>query len=128
VPEVFSRGGERILVVEDNEPLRRMSARQLRDLGYEVIEASNGAEALAVFEIGGEIDLLFSDIVMPGGLDGQALARRAVALRPGLKVLYTSGFTAAAGAAVASEVADKLVSKPFRKAELARRVRAILDA
>ncbi|HUA50892.1 MAG TPA: MASE4 domain-containing protein [Candidatus Sulfotelmatobacter sp.] len=123
-----ARGGERILVVEDNEGLRRLGRRQLRQLGYETLEAANGVDALTVLEAGEPIDLLFTDIVMPGGVDGRELARRAAALRPGLKVLFTSGFTAAAGAELATELADRLISKPFRKAELARRVRAALDA
>jgi PAS domain S-box-containing protein len=127
-PTIGSRGGERVLVVEDNPPLRRLSARQLRDLGYAVIEAATGPEALAVLGSGVSVDLLFTDVVMPGGLDGQALAQRAQALRPGLKVLFTSGFTAAAGAAVDAALADRLLAKPFRKTDLARRVRAILDA
>ncbi|MBV8168390.1 MAG: response regulator, partial [Alphaproteobacteria bacterium] len=123
-----SRGGERVLVVEDNPALRRLSARQLRDLGYAVIEAANGPEALAMLGSGVSVELLFTDVVMPGGLDGQELAQRAQAMRPGLKVLFTSGFTAAAGTAGDVALADRLLTKPFRKADLARRVRAILDA
>jgi PAS domain S-box-containing protein len=123
-----SRGGERVLVVEDNEALRRLARRQLRDLGYETTEAGSGVEALAILEGGQAFDLLFTDIVMPGGIDGRELATRAQALRPGLRVLFTSGFTTAAGNEVAAEFADRLISKPFRKTELAQRVRAVLDA
>ena len=123
----LSHGGERVLVVEDNDALRRLALRQLRDLGYEVIEANDGVAGLSVLEGDAAVDLLFTDIVMPGGVDGRELAKRAAALRPGIKVLYTSGFTAAAGAEVAVELADRLLSKPFRKTELARRVRAALD-
>ena len=126
-PLAVARGGERILVVEDNDGLRRLALRQLRELGYETVEAANGVDALTILESSQAIDLLFTDIVMPGGIDGRTLARRAAALRPDLKVLFTSGFTAAAGAEVAAELADRLISKPFRKTELARRVRASLD-
>jgi CheY-like chemotaxis protein len=123
-----SRGGERVLVVEDNDALLRLALRQLRDLGYEVIEARNGVAALAIVESDTKIDLLFTDIVMPGGVDGRELAKRAASLRPGLKILFTSGFTAAAGAEVAAELADRLISKPFRKSELALRIRTVLDS
>ena len=125
---VPSRGGEKILIVEDNAAMRRLALRQLRELGYETLDAGTGPEALAKLDSDRTIDLLFTDIVMPGGIDGRELAHRATAMRPELKVLFTSGFTAAAAsAAIAAELTDRLISKPYRKVDLAWRIRAILD-
>ena len=121
-------GNETVLVVEDSDALRKVALRQLRELGYATLEASNATAALALLDSGRPIDLLLTDIVMPGGVDGHGLAARATAARPGLRVLFTSGFTAAAADAAGSvAVADRLLSKPYRKAELAQRVRAALD-
>jgi signal transduction histidine kinase/ActR/RegA family two-component response regulator len=127
-PIAAAIGGERVLVVEDNEALRRLARRQLRELGYQIVEAGTGAEAVKVLESDQAIDLLFTDIVMPGGMDGRELARRAVALRPGLKALFMSGFTLAQGARADADLSGALISKPFRKSELALRIRAALDA
>jgi CheY-like chemotaxis protein len=101
---------------------------QLGELGYHVIEAANGEAALAIIERGEPIDLLFSDVVMPGGLTGYELARAARTLRPHLKVLMTSGFpkTAAEDERRPSEF-QNLLNKPYRKAELAAKIRAVLD-
>jgi PAS domain S-box-containing protein len=121
-------GSETILVVEDNATLRKVAVRQLHELGYTTLEADNAAAALAVIDSGQPIDLMFTDIAMPGGADGRSLARQAAALRPGLKVLFTTGFTMAAADAVGpAAFADRLLSKPYRKTELAQRVRAALD-
>ena len=125
---IGSRGGERVLVVEDSAPLRRLSVRQLGDLGYAVMEAANGPEALAMLGSGVRVDLLFTDVAMPGGLDGQELAHRAQALRPGLKVLFTSGYTE--NAIIHHGRLDfgvLLLAKPYRKSELARMIRKALD-
>jgi len=87
-------------VVEDNEQLRAVAVRLLDELGYRIREVRNGHEALELLRATQDkVDLLFSDIVMPGGLDGRMLASEAVKLRPGLKVLLTSGFTEASGIA-----------------------------
>jgi len=85
-------GAETILVVEDDDALRAYAGEILRELGYQVIEAKNGAAALAALERG-EIELLFTDVVMPGGMNGRQLADEAVRRRPGLKVLFTTGYT-----------------------------------
>jgi CheY-like chemotaxis protein len=116
------RGNERILVVEDNAELRSIAVRQIRDLGYEVAEASNGLAALEILRTAQPVDLLFTDIMMPGGLDGPTLAREALKLRPQLKVLFTSGF-----ADGRSEADFPLLQKPYRKPELAVRLRAALE-
>jgi PAS domain S-box-containing protein len=119
---------EIILVVEDNAGIRDLAVRHLASLGYCTISAADGVSALAIIKSGAPIDLLFTDVVMPGGLDGRALAAEARQLLPGLKVLFTSGFTAAAAsAAIEDEFGSNLLSKPYRKSDLARRVRTMLD-
>jgi PAS domain S-box-containing protein len=123
-----ARSGERILAVEDNADVRRVVVAQLGDLGYAVLEAPNGEAALAILERGDPIDLLFTDVVMPGGFNGYELARAARKLRPALKVLHTSGFpkTATEDQRRLSEFSNLLI-KPYRKAELAAKIRAALD-
>src|ERR1019366_7500723 len=90
----LSSRGETILVVEDNESLRRVVIRQLVELGYRTLEAGGAASAIVLLD-SETIDLLFTDIVMPGGLDGFDLARQAIEGKPGLKVVLTSGFPGA---------------------------------
>jgi PAS domain S-box-containing protein len=120
---------EIILVVEDNAGIRDLAVRHLESLGYRTIQAADGVSALAIIKSGAPIDLLFTDVVMPGGLDGKALAAQAHQLLPGLKILFTSGFTAAAAsAAIEDGFGSNLLSKPYRKSDLARRVRTMLDA
>jgi PAS domain S-box-containing protein len=123
------RGNEIILVVDDNKELRDVALRQLQDFGYRTIPASDGAQALEIIQGGAPIDLLFTDVVMPGRLDGRTLADAARHLRPNLKVLFVSGFTAAAAsAATGDEFGFNLLSKPYRKDELGRRIRAAIDS
>jgi len=123
------RGNETVLVVEDNARLRQATVRQLSDLGYRVLEAGHADAALALLAGGAAPDLLFSDVVMPGSLDGLSLARRAAALLPALKVLLTSGFPGVRGREQDMAVCPfSLLSKPYRYDELARRVREVLDA
>jgi CheY-like chemotaxis protein len=121
-------GDETILVVEDNEPLRRAAARQLEELGYRVLEAEDPEEALAVMSQAERVDLVFTDVVMPGPMDGLALAWRATRSRPDLKVILTSGFPGVRG--VVPHMADcpfSLLNKPYGRDELARAVREVLD-
>jgi CheY-like chemotaxis protein len=128
-PLQAARPNERILVVEDNGEVRETVVRQLRDLGYDTLEASGGKEAIDILLTDERIDLMFSDVVMPGGMDGTQLAEAANELRPGLKILLTSGFARASiqdGAT--SSYLKNLLSKPYRKTELAERLRATLDA
>ena len=122
--------GETILVCEDDDDVREYSAQSLRSLGYRVIEAADGAAALALLEsANGTIDLLFTDIVLPGGMTGATVAERAREIQPGLKVLFTTGY--ARNAIVHHGRVDpgvELLSKPFSYSDLAARVRELLDS
>ena len=118
-------GGERILVVEDDPDVREMTLEMLSELGYRVSVARSGAEALAILRQKGEIDLLFTDIVMPGGISGTDLARTASRLRPDLKILLTSGYEPGARAARKDFA---FIAKPYRAPALGRKLREILAA
>jgi len=124
-PPVAQPGHETILVVEDNADLRRVAVAQLQSFGYVVHEAASAAEALTMMERLPTIDLLFTDVMMPGG-DGRALAREAVRRRPRLKVLLTTGFAAEAAAAIAGDHGFALINKPYRAVELAAELRRLL--
>lgn len=122
-----AKAGEVILVVEDVEGIRFLSVEALRDFGYTVVQAGDASQALAVLAVTPRVDLLFTDIVMPG-MNGRQLADKARELRPGLKVLYTTGFTR--NAVVHNGVLDPgvaLISKPFTVDDLAIKVRMVLD-
>ncbi|HJP97840.1 MAG TPA: ATP-binding protein, partial [Rhodanobacteraceae bacterium] len=120
-------GGERILLVEDDDLVRAHAIQLLESLGYGVVAATNGPEALELLRQGVPCDLLFTDVIMPGGMTGPKLAEAAHALRPGLAVLYTSGYTE--NAIIHHGRVDpgvNLLHKPYRKPELAAKVRAVL--
>ena len=121
--------GEAILVVEDNERVRQVSVMRLEDLGYTVLEADCGQAALDLLATGQHVDLLFTDIVMPGGMNGRELAEAVQNVDPGVKVLFTSGY-AEAGAVGSSllEAGALLIRKPYKTAELAAKVREALTA
>jgi PAS domain S-box-containing protein len=122
-------GKETILVVEDDDALRAYTTESLRELGYRVLEAANGAAALEILSNDSDIDLLFTDVVMPGGINGRQLADNTARRRPMLKVLFTTGYTR--NAIVHHGRLDPgihLISKPFSFLELATRIRARLDA
>src|SRR6185437_3443856 len=129
VPAEPVRGGnEIILLVEDNAALRRASARQLSALGYRIQEAENAVQALDFIAKGESLDLLFTDVVMPGGMDGVELARRAMAMRPGLPVLLASGFPDARSSGGGIPLPNMpLLAKPYSSDEPARTVRRLLD-
>ncbi|MBN8890316.1 MAG: hypothetical protein BGP12_13930 [Rhodospirillales bacterium 70-18] len=117
-----------ILVVEDNGDVRRLTCVLLRSLGYTVLEADTSAEALAAVQRHDEIDLLLTDIVLPGTMDGAILAREVLRLRPGMRVLYMSGYTE--NAILHHGRLDPgvlLLQKPFRRQELAAKVRTALE-
>jgi CheY-like chemotaxis protein len=122
-------GNETVLAVEDNALLRRVLVKQLVDLGYRVLEAATGQSAIDILNGDQKVDLLLTDIVLQGGMNGLELARIATRTRTDLKVLYTSGFpdTSLAEDGPAPPGAA-LLSKPYRRDELARRVRESLAA
>jgi PAS domain S-box-containing protein len=125
--EELPGGSETILCVEDDVVVRTHVAGRLQSLGYTVITAANAAEALQTVDAGVAFDLLFTDIVMPGAMNGRQLAQKVAGLRPPLRVLYTSGNTFGAFANARPGEGVLLLKKPYRKAELARMVRLALD-
>lgn len=120
-------GHERIFVVEDNQKVRSTVLRQLRDLGYSTIEAEDGPNALDMVQKGAEFDMLLTDVVMPGGMTGYELAEEIRRLKPELKVLFTSGYTEISAASGNGTAAGPLLSKPYRKQDLGRTIRGVLD-
>jgi PAS domain S-box-containing protein len=128
-PEAHAGGHETILVVEDSSAVRKVAVNMLRGLGYRVREAEDGKAALAILREPGEIELLFTDLIMPNGIDGQELLVRAREQRPGLKALFTSGysenFLKARGE---TDQTVPLLGKPYRAHKLAEAVRRVLDA
>jgi PAS domain S-box-containing protein len=122
-------GAETILVVEDDPFVRGYAVATLEGLGYQVKTAANGPEGVARLSNDPTIDLLFTDVVMPGGMNGWELAQRANEIRPGIKVLFTSGYTldTLVGNGRLS-VGVTMLMKPYRKADLAWRVRQALTA
>lgn len=123
------RGKESVLIVEDDDGVRAYSSGVLRELGYTVIEASDAASALSALEQHPRVDLLFTDVVLPGGVHGHKLARQVRERRPGVQVLFTSGYTR--NAIVHNGRLDpgvQLITKPFSFEDLAVRVRRLLDA
>lgn len=121
------RGAEQILVVDDDEQIRAIAVRQLTSLGYRVIAASGGAEALDLLKQAADVDLLFVDVMMPNGMGGREVAERAKALRPNLKVLFASGYFE--GALVDRGEIDgdeAFLVKPYRKKDLAQKVQQVL--
>jgi nitrogen-specific signal transduction histidine kinase/CheY-like chemotaxis protein len=128
-PVVPSRGGsEAILVVEDDGLVRANVVAQLESLGYSTLAAQNASEALSVLDRGHRIDLLFTDIVMPGVMNGRQLAEEVVRRRPATKVLYTSGYSEDAIVHHGRLDPDVLLlPKPYRKSDLDHMVRRALD-
>ncbi|CAN5877081.1 hypothetical protein BH11PSE1_BH11PSE1_04010 [soil metagenome] len=123
------RGNETVLLVEDDEGVRSYSRGVLRELGYQVIEASDASTALTALNNNPQIDLLFTDVVLPGGMHGGKLAEEVRKRRPSVRVLFTSGYTR--NAIVHNGRLDpgvQLVTKPFTYEELADQVRRALDA
>ena len=122
VPEAEG-GRESILMVEDNAEVRLMGATLLQEAGFEVHEAGDAVEALALVHGGLVFDLLFTDIVIPGAMDGVVLAAEVRRLRPGMPVLLTTGW----GDRTDDHGGLDLIGKPYRSAELTRKIRAVLD-
>ncbi len=117
----YSAAAEKILVVDDDPDVLALAATHLAALGYEVLPASNGNQALALLRVHRDVVLLFTDIVMPNNIDGFDLAEHARRLRPGLKVLYTSGYLKDEGVWYGN-----LLPKPWTADDLDRAVKAAL--
>jgi signal transduction histidine kinase len=120
--------GETILVVEDDPDVRTMTVALLKDIGYEILEASDADSALKMLATSSRINMLFTDVVLPGGMNGPKLAAEIRRQRPGIAVLYTSGYTE--NAIVHQGQVDEgieLLNKPFSRSDLARKIRAVLD-
>jgi CheY-like chemotaxis protein len=125
-PEV---GNEAVLVVEDDNLVRQYVVTQIESLGYKTLEAGNATEALKIIDDTDAIDLLFTDVIMPGSMNGRQLVDEALKRRPALKTLFTSGYTE--NAIVHHGRLDTgvlLLAKPYRKSELARMLRMALDS
>jgi PAS domain S-box-containing protein len=120
---------ETILVVEDDERVRRLTITRLKMIGYQVLEASDGSKALDILGQDHPVDLVFTDLVMPGGISGRQVAARARELKPGIKVLLTSGYAEELvhGDALEREQL-KVLRKPYHQAELAAILREVLAA
>ena len=119
--------GTKVLLVEDNPDVRRVAASQLAEFGYQVIEAENGYAAMNILRSDQAVDLLFSDAIMPGGMTGMQLAHEASTMRRGLKVLLTSGFAEASLNTARAAAGIPLLSKPYRKQDLAKKIREVLS-
>jgi PAS domain S-box-containing protein len=122
-----SGGTETVLVVEDDSLVRNFATTQLQSLGYKTIAAADSRAALVLLENGQPFDLLFTDVIMPGGMSGRQLAEEVTKRRPGTKVLYTSGYTG--NAIVHHGRLDDgvlLLTKPYRRSQLAKMVRQAL--
>jgi len=126
---VLDASRKTILVVEDNDMVRTYVTAQLESLGYNVLEAENGPAGLAKLESVGHIDLLFTDVIMPGGMNGRELAERAVEQRPHMKVLFTSGYDESAittDGRLASGM--YLLKKPYQRKDLASKIVEVLNS
>src|SRR5262249_5277543 len=126
-------GRETILFVEDDTLVRTHTEGQLRSLGYDVVTAEHAKAALDLVDRGCKPDLLFTDMVMPGGLNGRELATQLRRRWPSLRVLYTSGYTHGAFDAIDAATGAALdpapiLAKPYRRRDLAAKVREVLDA
>jgi PAS domain S-box-containing protein len=120
-------GSETILVVEDDARVRRVAVARLKDAGYRVIEAANGADALKALEDGPDIRLVFTDIVMPGGMTGDELAREVRRRRPAVKILFTSGYAEPQVAGRELADAGNWLKKPYTAKDLTLKLRELLD-
>jgi PAS domain S-box-containing protein len=126
-PSAGGGSGERILVVEDEERLLTLAVTRLKELGYRVVEASNGTAALKVLDSDTRIDLIFTDLVMPCGVSGLEIARRGRARTPAAKVLLTTGYSEElVRTEDAREQGLRVLRKPYRLAELAKAIREVM--
>jgi CheY-like chemotaxis protein len=128
MPAARLRSGKTVLVVEDDPRVRRVSVRRLKALGYAIVEAESGPAALSALEDAATIDLLFTDIVMAGGMTGVELAGAVRRRRPDLKILFTSGYAEPAvveGGLLTTDAG--WLGKPYSMDELAKKLAELLD-
>jgi CheY-like chemotaxis protein len=129
VPGSARQAQETILVVEDDPLVRTYVLAQIKSLGYRTLSASNGPEALNVLRGSEPIDLLFTDVIMPGSINGRQLSIEALKLRPALKVLFTSGYTEnAIDHDGRLDQGVQLLRKPYRRSDLADMIRTALTS
>jgi signal transduction histidine kinase/ActR/RegA family two-component response regulator len=124
-----ARPGEVVLIVEDDDDVRDSTAALLEDLGYSVLTARNGPEALAQLRDGERVDILFTDVVLPQGMNGRTLSQEAAALRPALPVLFTTGY--ARNAIIHDGRLDpgvEFLAKPYTQEDIARKLRSVIDS
>jgi PAS domain S-box-containing protein len=127
-PDSLSRGDETVLVVEDQHDVGDLAEAILKDFGYTVLRAANAAEGIETIERHTAIDLLFTDLIMPGGMNGVMLARAARRMRPAMKILLTTGYAEASIERVDARGTEfDLIGKPYKRADLAARVRQVID-
>jgi CheY-like chemotaxis protein len=128
LPSELPRGTATVLVVEDEPDVREIAVAILVDLGYRVLEAADGEEALHMFGANAAaIDLLLTDVVLPGKVRGREIAERVTAMRPEIKVIYMSGYTETSALHHGSlEDGVQLITKPFKREELAHRIAGVL--
>jgi len=128
MPDALPGGSETILVVEDDEEVLAVAVKMLTQLGYKTFTAESGRTALEILKSEREnISLVFTDVVLQGGMNGAELARKVQEYYPGIKILYTSGYTESAIPDYKLVEGTELIGKPYRKAALAAKVREILD-
>jgi DNA-binding response OmpR family regulator len=120
--------GETILVVEDDEDVRHATVQVLKDLGYRVLEAPDAMEAFRLILDRGGIDLLFTDVGLPGGVNGHALADAVRNVSSETKLLFTTGYAGAPGSNVGVAAGAPVLAKPFDLRQLGAVVRDVLDA
>jgi CheY-like chemotaxis protein len=126
---IIEGGNETILIVEDDDLVRTFVVGQIQSLGYVTLSAVNADEALVVINSAQTVDLLFTDMIMPGSMNGRELADEALRRRPSLKVLFTSGYTENTVIHYGRlDAGVLLLAKPYRKADLARMIRSALEA
>lgn len=124
---------ERILLVEDELEVQELSRSILQNQGYDVIVANNGQEAIEMLRTDKPFDLLFTDIVLPGGMSGFDIASNAALIQPNIKILYTTGYPRSILAPDdeqqgTSEQSDNVLTKPYRRETLLKAIRTLLDS
>lgn len=127
-PQVIAAGSGRILMVEDDHDVMDITSTILRELGYDILCAQDGTDAIRILRDDRGFDLLFSDIMMPGSISGVELARQARQISPGIKILLTSGNAADALSRHGAEGEFPVIGKPFRRGDLAQYLRVVMGA